>query len=86
MASKDEYKSEYSEELTNFIETPAAPPTAPESTQFGVRSTAYPAIKNAPLPADAAGSESFNNYVLFALLGGIPGYMAYKIGGGLKTW
>lgn len=40
MASKDEYKSEYSEELTNFIDTPAAPPTAPESTQFGVRSTA----------------------------------------------
>lgn len=40
MASKDEYKSEYSEELTNFIETPAAPAPAPESTEFGVRSTA----------------------------------------------
>ncbi|KAI4725452.1 S-adenosyl-L-methionine-dependent methyltransferase [Aureobasidium sp. EXF-10728] len=86
MASKDEYKSEYSEELTNFIDTPAVPAPAPESTEFGVRSTAYPAIKNAPLPADAAGSESFNNYVLFALLGGIPAYMAYKIGGGFKTW
>jgi hypothetical protein len=40
MASKDEYKSEYSEELTNFIKTPSVPAPAPESTEFGVRSTA----------------------------------------------
>jgi hypothetical protein len=40
MASKEEYKSEYSEELTNFIKTPSVPAPAPESTEFGVRSTA----------------------------------------------
>lgn len=46
----------------------------------------YPAIKNAPLPADAAGSESFNNKVLIGLLAGVPGYFAWKVNGGLKTW
>ena len=46
----------------------------------------YPAIKNAPLPADAAGSENFNNYILFALIGLVPGYFAWKVGAGLKTW
>ncbi|KAF1355104.1 S-adenosyl-L-methionine-dependent methyltransferase [Delphinella strobiligena] len=76
----------YSEESFDFIETPKAPETPAESTQYGVRSTAYPAIKNAPLPADAAGSESFNNKILIGLLAGIPAYFAWKVGGGLKTW
>lgn len=40
MASNDKYESQYSEELTNFIDTPAAAAPAPESTEFGVRSTA----------------------------------------------
>lgn len=46
----------------------------------------YPAIKNAPLPADAAGSETFNNYILFTLIAFVPGYLAWRVGGGLKTW
>lgn len=44
-----------------------------------------PAIKNAPLPADGAGSDSFSNVALFTILIGIPYYMAWKIGFGLKT-
>ncbi|KAL1304767.1 hypothetical protein AAFC00_003704 [Neodothiora populina] len=81
-----EYDSKYSEESFEYIKTPAAEPPAPSSTKYGVRSTSYPAIKNAPLPADAAGSESFNNNILFALLAGVPGYFAWKVGGGYKTW
>lgn len=46
----------------------------------------YPAIKNAPVPADGPGSDTFNNYLLFTLLGGIPAYFAWKVGGGLTTW
>jgi hypothetical protein len=38
------------------------------------------------LPADAAGNESFSNTLLFTLLGIVPGYAAWKIGGGLFTW
>lgn len=46
----------------------------------------YASIKNAPLPADAAGSEGFSNILLFALLALIPLYLSWKIGGGFKTW
>lgn len=45
--------------------------------------TQYPTIKNAPLPADASGSDSFNNYVLFGLLAFTPWYIARQVGGGL---
>jgi len=45
----------------------------------------FPAIHNAPLPAEGAGNESFNNYVLGALVLGIPAYLARALGGGLKT-
>ena len=45
----------------------------------------YPAINNAPLPADAGSSESFNNLLLFALLAAVPGWLAWKLGGGLYT-
>ena len=44
-----------------------------------------PAIKNAPLPADGPGSESFSNIALFTILLGVPVYLAWKIGGGFKT-
>ena len=50
------------------------------------RAPQYSAIKNAPLPADAAGSENFNNYILFGLIGLVPAYLSWKVGGGLKTW
>ncbi|GAB7358249.1 hypothetical protein MBLNU230_g0400t1 [Neophaeotheca triangularis] len=69
------------ESSIEFIETPKAPAPAPES-----RNTGYPAIKNAPLPADAAGAESFSNTILFSLLGGVPAYLAWKVNGGLFTW
>lgn len=45
----------------------------------------YPAIKNAPLPADAAGSDSFSNILLCSLLIGVPAYLARQAGGGLYT-
>jgi hypothetical protein len=45
----------------------------------------FPAIKNAPLPADSAGSDSFSNILLFSVLGGVPLWLSWKVGGGLKT-
>ncbi|PPJ57172.1 hypothetical protein CBER1_07017 [Cercospora berteroae] len=74
------------EDEFEFIHTPKAPSPEPESQDYGVRTTSYPAIKNAPLPADGPGSETFNNAFLFTLLAGIPAYFAYKVGGGLFTW
>ncbi|KAK5012940.1 hypothetical protein LTR60_004121, partial [Cryomyces antarcticus] len=75
-----------SEESFEFVETPPAPSPAPQANKYGVRTTSYPAIKNAPLPADASGSKHFNNKLLFSLLALIPLYLSWKIGGGLKTW
>jgi hypothetical protein len=46
----------------------------------------YPAIKNAPLPADGPGNEQFSNIALFSILGGVPLWMSWKVGGGWKTW
>jgi sphingolipid C9-methyltransferase len=46
----------------------------------------YPAIKNAPLPADGPGSENFSNILLFSLLVGIPAYLTWQLGGGFYTW
>ena len=46
----------------------------------------YPAIKNAPLPADGPGSDTFNNLFLVSLLAGIPAYLAWRANGGLITW
>jgi cyclopropane fatty-acyl-phospholipid synthase-like methyltransferase len=46
----------------------------------------YPAIKNAPLPADAAGAQSFNNVILFSLLAGVPAWCAWQLNGGFWTW
>ncbi len=50
------------------------------------RAVKFPSIKNAPLPADAAGSDTFSNTVLFSLLAGVPAYLTWKLGGGLFTW
>ncbi|KAK3944240.1 S-adenosyl-L-methionine-dependent methyltransferase [Diplogelasinospora grovesii] len=75
-----------SESEFEFIETPKAPtPTFEKFEECGVRTTSYPAIKNAPLPADAAGTENFSNILLFSILGGVPIYLAWKLGGGIKT-
>lgn len=45
----------------------------------------YPAIKNAPLPADAAGNESFSLLALAGLLIVPPFWLSWKVGGGTKT-
>ncbi|VBB87129.1 Putative methyltransferase [Podospora comata] len=69
-----------------FVETPKAGPfTFEKSEDCGVRTTSYPTIKNAPLPADAAGTDAFSNAALFSLLIGVPWYFSWKVGGGLKT-
>ncbi|KAK3692148.1 S-adenosyl-L-methionine-dependent methyltransferase [Podospora appendiculata] len=68
-----------------FIQTPA--PIAPQEKieDCGVPITSYPSIKNAPLPADSAGSETFSNLLLFSVIAVVPTYLAWKVGGGLKT-
>ncbi|KAK4186636.1 putative methyltransferase [Podospora australis] len=69
-----------------FVETPKVGASTFEKwEECGVRTTKFPAIKNAPLPADASGSEHFSNLGLFSLLIGVPWYMSWKVGGGLKT-
>ncbi|KAK2787988.1 Sphingolipid C9-methyltransferase 2 [Onygenales sp. PD_12] len=75
--------SESSEDY-EFIETPPAP-DQPVADNCGVRTTSFPAIKNAPLPADGAGSDSFSNVLLITLLVLVPAYFARQVGGGLYT-
>ncbi|KAI9832846.1 MAG: Sphingolipid C9-methyltransferase 2 [Phylliscum demangeonii] len=70
----------------DFIETPAAATPVAQIGHCGVRTTSFPSIKNAPLPAEGAGSDSFSNAVLFVLLAFIPLYMTWQLGGGLITW
>lgn len=85
MSSKAQ-SSHGSESEFEFIETPKAPtPTFEKFEDCGVKTTSYPAIKNAPLPADAAGTEGFSNPLLFSLLFLVPFYFSWKVGGGLKT-
>ncbi|CAI6341488.1 unnamed protein product [Periconia digitata] len=75
-----------SEENFEWIETPPAPsPTTPK-VDCGVKTTAYPAIANAPLPADGPSAEHFNNTLLISLLTLVPGYITWSFGGGFKTW
>jgi cyclopropane-fatty-acyl-phospholipid synthase len=76
--------SESSEDF-EFIETPAAPAATPPPEDCGVKRTNYPAIKNAPLPADAAGSDSFSNILLISVLLFVPWYFARQVSGGFYT-
>ncbi|KFY72023.1 hypothetical protein V499_07792 [Pseudogymnoascus sp. VKM F-103] len=86
MASETKSANGSSESDFEFIETPKVhTPTFEKFEECGVKTTAYPAIKNAPLPADGPGSESFSNIALFSLLFIVPAYTAWKVGGGLKT-
>lgn len=79
-------KAPFTEDDIDFIQTPPVqPPTFETGVDCGVKITASPAIKNAPLPADGPGSESFSNIALFTILLGVPVYLAWKIGGGFKT-
>ncbi|KAH6841149.1 S-adenosyl-L-methionine-dependent methyltransferase [Chaetomium sp. MPI-CAGE-AT-0009] len=75
-----------SESEFEFVETPKAPtPTFEKVEDCGVRTTSLATIKNAPLPAEGSGTESFSNLLLFSILGGVPFYLSWKVGGGLKT-
>ncbi|KAK7750991.1 Sphingolipid C9-methyltransferase 2 [Diatrype stigma] len=75
-----------SESEFEFVETPKAPtPTFEQPENCGVRTTNSPAIKNAPLPADASGNDSFSTILLLSLIGGVPLWLSWKVGGGFKT-
>lgn len=75
-----------SESEFEFIETPKAPtPSFEKFEECGVRTTSYPAIKNAPLPADAAGNENFSMLLLSGVLIVPPFWLSWKVGGGTKT-
>ncbi|RYP68339.1 hypothetical protein DL771_006725 [Monosporascus sp. 5C6A] len=75
-----------SESEFEFVETPKAPtPTFEQPENCGVRTTTSPAIKNAPLPADSAGSDNFSTIFLLSLIAGVPLWLSWKVGGGLKT-
>ncbi|ODV91303.1 hypothetical protein CANCADRAFT_44906 [Tortispora caseinolytica NRRL Y-17796] len=65
-----------------FVETPKAEKQPIASNDCGVWTTDSPAIKNAPLPAEGPGSRDFNNYMLIAILIGIPAVLTRLIGGG----
>jgi len=69
-----------------FKKTPPPAPPVPVNTTYGVQTTASPAIANAPLPAEGPSGRSFNNYLLFFLLLGVPYYLKSKIGGGFLTF
>ncbi|KAM0717129.1 hypothetical protein Q7P37_006981 [Cladosporium fusiforme] len=69
----------------NFIQTPAAQPSSFDQQDCNVPTTNSPAIKNAPLPAEAPGFNTFNNYILLAALIGVPWFASRMVGGGWKT-
>jgi sphingolipid C9-methyltransferase len=57
-----------------------------KSYDCGLKTTNYPAIKNAPLPADGAGSKHFNNWILLAVMTVIPWHLTRSLGLGFKTF
>lgn len=59
---------------------------APQKNDVGVKITNYPAIHNAALPADGAGSRHFNNWILLAIMLFIPWRVTKSLGLGLKTF
>ncbi|TPX13608.1 uncharacterized protein E0L32_006079 [Thyridium curvatum] len=86
MTTKPKPGAELTEDI-NFIKTPAAQPSKFETGEdCGVPTSSSPAINNPPLPAEGSGNESFNNYALLAVIFGIPLYLTWKLGGGLKTF
>ncbi|QPG76057.1 hypothetical protein FOA43_003443 [Brettanomyces nanus] len=52
----------------------------------GCRTTSYPAIKNAPLPADGGGAKNFSNKMLFAIMLIVPFYVTRRLGLGFKSF
>ncbi|RPA94005.1 S-adenosyl-L-methionine-dependent methyltransferase [Choiromyces venosus 120613-1] len=75
-----------SEDSFEFVDTPPASTPQPASDSCGVRTTDYPTIPNAPLPAEGSGNDSWSNMLMFGLLLGVPYYLKYKVGGGFKTF
>lgn len=69
-----------------FKKTPPAKAPSPANSTYGVQTTDYPSIANAPLPAEGASSRSFDNRLLFFLLAAVPYYLKSKIGGGKWTF
>lgn len=69
-----------------FRQTPPAEAPEPISSKYGVTTTASPAIKNAPLPAEGPSSKQFSNLLLIALIVIVPFYVTRKVGGGLKCF
>ncbi|KAB5570590.1 S-adenosyl-L-methionine-dependent methyltransferase [Coniochaeta sp. 2T2.1] len=74
-----------SESEFEFIETPkAATPTFEKFEDCGVKTTSFPAIKNAPLPADGPGADTFPLWLLIGLEVFVPLWLSWKVGGGWK--
>jgi sphingolipid C9-methyltransferase len=69
-----------------FGKTPPSKVPKPPNSTYGVQTTAYPSIANAPLPAEGASSRSFDNRLLFFLLSAVPYYLKSKVGGGKWTF
>ncbi|RKP32150.1 S-adenosyl-L-methionine-dependent methyltransferase [Metschnikowia bicuspidata] len=69
-----------------FIQTPLAKTPPPVLDDCGIKTTASPAIHNAPLPADGPGSKNFFNVALMSFLLLIPLLVTRKLGLGFKTW
>ncbi|CDK26999.1 unnamed protein product [Kuraishia capsulata CBS 1993] len=59
---------------------------ASKETSCGVRTTNYPAIHNATLPADGPGNKQFNNWIMISLMLAVPAYATHRLGLGLKTF
>ncbi|TID28624.1 hypothetical protein CANINC_002380 [Pichia inconspicua] len=57
-----------------------------KSFDCGLKTTNYPAIKNAPLPADGPGSKHFNNWILLSIMLFVPFYLTRSLGLGFKTF
>ncbi|PMD54567.1 cyclopropane-fatty-acyl-phospholipid synthase [Hyaloscypha bicolor E] len=85
MSSQKRQGEELEGDIT-FIATPVAVPSKfATGEDCGVQVTTFPAIHNAPLPAEGPGSESFSNYLLGALVLGVPTIVSRSLGGGFKT-
>jgi sphingolipid C9-methyltransferase len=69
-----------------FKKTPPTSPPVPINSTYGVKTTASPAIANAPLPAEGASSRSFDNRLMFFILVVVPWYLKSKLGGGKWTF
>ncbi|KAF2280754.1 S-adenosyl-L-methionine-dependent methyltransferase [Westerdykella ornata] len=78
--------SSESDNQFEWIDTPPAPSPTKPSFDCGVKTTDYPTIANAPLPAEGNGADSFSNPLLISLLTLVPAYTSWKLGGGFKTF